>query len=258
MSIHMIYYFLIVLLSLSCAPRAGKGDKLQWTQPDITGHWKIYDTEIVDEVPFLHLKAPEPDPSKIAFEDSPWDSYNEFDLVFEADSMVQVNYPIQAFTPIHYSLDSGYIHLVTKDDKYAYPAEMVNDTLLFYRPLRSEPGYFREKYLRTHFNDSILKVLRMYGINYPALAGTWQLVRERDYDYGTHFELRFPHAIPDSVTFTTEQMKAALGGPKIYRMITDGVKRDYTFFYQDTHIYFTPGKWYKGEETPIYFERREP
>ena len=67
MSIHMIYYFLIVLLSFSSTPAADKGDELKWTKPDITGHWKLYDTEIVDKVPFLHLQAPEPDPMKMVF-----------------------------------------------------------------------------------------------------------------------------------------------------------------------------------------------
>lgn len=251
----MIYYFLIILVSLSCTQTDDKGDELKWTKPDLEGHWKLYDTEIVDKVPFLNLQAPEPDPKKMVFEDSPWDSYTKYDLVFEDDSMYQVNYPIQAYTPVHYFLDSGYLHVGTKDDIYAYPAELVNDTLVFYRPLRSEPGYFKEKYLRTNFNDSILNVMKRYGINYPELAGTWLLVREEDYDYGTHYELKFPHSIPDSIEFSREQMISALKDEKTYMMLTDGVKRDYSFFYSKYHIYFKPGKWYKEEEPLIYFYR---
>jgi hypothetical protein len=253
----MINYLLVTLVSLSFTSVDAQKNDLKWTKPNLNGHWKLIDTKIVDEVPFLNLHAPEQDPMKRVCEDSPWDSYTAFDLVFEDDSMYEVNYPIQAFAPVHYFLDSGYLHFDPKDDIYAYPTELVNDTLVFYRPLRSDPGYFKEKYLRTNFNDSILNVLKKYGINYPALAGIWLLVREDDYDYGTHYELKFPHSIPDSIEFSREQMISALEGEKIYKMITDGVKQDYFFFYRNSHIYFKPGKWYKEEDDPtIYFYKK--
>lgn len=251
----MINYLFIILLCLCCVPVNAQKNDLKWTKPDLKGHWKLIDTKIVDEVPFLNLRAPEPDPKKMVFEESPWDSYTRHDLVFENDSMYAVNYPIQAFTPVPCFLDSGYLHVGPKDEIYAYPLELVNDTLVFYRPLRSEPGYFKEKYLRTNFNDSILNVMKMYGINYPELAGTWLLVREDDYDYGTHYELKFPYSIPDSIEFSKEQMISALVEEKIYMMMTDGVKRDYSFFYRKPNIYLKPGKWYKGEDPIIYFYR---
>jgi hypothetical protein len=193
----------------------------------------------------------------MVFEDSPWDSYTKHDLVFENDSMYMVDFPIQLFTPAHYFLDTGYMHVGPEDDIYAYPAELVNDTLLFYRPLRSKPGYFKETYVRTNFNDSIFNVMKKYGINYPELVGTWMLVREDDYDYGTHYELKFPHTIPDSIEFSREQMIAALEGENIYMMRTDGIKRDYYFLYRKSQIYFKPGEWYKEDDDPmIYFRRK--
>ncbi|PKP02335.1 MAG: hypothetical protein CVU11_12155 [Bacteroidetes bacterium HGW-Bacteroidetes-6] len=253
----MIKYLFITLLCCSCTPGGAQKSDLKWTKPDLKGHWKLYDTEIVDKVPFLNLQAPNPNPMNMVFEDSPWDSYTEFDLVFEADSMYMVNYPIQAFTTVHYFLDSGYLHVGPKGKTDAYPVELVNDTLVLYRPLRSEPGYFKEKYLRTSFNDSILNVMEKYGVNYPELAGTWMLVREEDYDYGTHYELRFPHSIPDSIEFSREQMLAALGNQKIYMLSTDGIKRDYFFWYHKSRIYFKPGKWYKeGDDPVIHFYRK--
>lgn len=253
----MIKYLFIALLFLSCTGADGQKNELKWTKPNLNGHWKLIDVEIVDEVPFLNLQAPEPDPMRAVSEDSPWDSYSEHDLVFENDSMYMVDYPIQVFPPAHYFLDTGYIHVRTTDDIYAYPAELVNDTLLFYSPLRSEPGYFKETYLRTQFNDSVFNLLKKYGINYPELAGTWMLVREDDYDYGTHFELQFPHSLPDSIEFSREQMIAALEGENIYSMRTDGIKREYSFVYSQSQLYFKPGKWYTKEDDPVIYFRRE-
>ncbi len=251
----MIVYSLIIFCSLCCAQPDGNNKEPEWTKPDLNGHWKLHDTQIVDHVPFLNLQAPEPDPQNRVSEDSPWDSYTGYDLVFEADSMYRVNYPIQAFPPLRYSLDTGYVHLSTGDYKEAYPAELVNDTLVFYRPLKSEPGYFKEQYLRTNFNDSVLNIMKYYGINYPELAGTWHLVREKDYDYGTHYELNFPHTISDSIHFSREQMQSALQGELIYWMPTDGRKRDYSFVYRNPYIYFTPRKWYRGEDPCLHFYR---
>lgn len=256
--INMINHFYIILLCLICIRAHAQKNDIKWTKPNLKGHWKLIDTKIVDEVPFLNLQAPEPDPMKMVYEDSPWDSYTKHDLVFENDSMYMVDYPIQAFTPAHYLLDSGYLHVGTKDEVYTYPTELVHDTLLFYRPLRSEPGYFKETYVRTIFNDSVFNILKKYGINYPELAGTWILVREEDYDYGTHYELRFPHSIPDAIKFTREKMIDALEHEKIFMMNTDGVKRDYSFWYQKSYIYFKPGKWYKGSDDPwIHFYKKQ-
>ena len=230
-------------------------DEINWNKPDLNGHWKLHDTKIVDEVPFLNLKAPEPDPMTMVHEDSPWDSYVEYDLVFENDTMYKIEYPIESSRPTPYFLDSGYIHLGPKDSIYTYPLEIVNDTLYFYRRLWNDPGYFKETYVRTNFNDSVLNVMKKYRINYPALAGTWYLVRAMDYDYGTYYELQFPHDLPDSVEFTREQMITALDGEKIQMIKTDGKIKEYTFHYYDYHIHVKPGLWCEEEDPWIFFSK---
>jgi len=252
----MINYLLIIFLILGCAPASPQKNDLTWTKPDVEGHWKLIDTKIVDDVPFLNLKPIDLNSIPVASEDSPWDHYTEYDLVFGNDSMFQVHYPEQAFEPMQYFLDTGYLHLINHEVRHAYPAQVINDTLFLYQPILNEPGYFKETYARTNFNDSILNVMKKYGINYPELAGTWMLVREKDYDYGTFYELKFPHAIPDSIEFSREQMMYALEHEKIYSMKTDGKKRDYSFSYDDSYIYFTPGEWYKGEDPMIHFYRK--
>jgi hypothetical protein len=249
----LINYLCIALLCLSCIPVDAQKSDLKWTKPNLKGHWKLIDTKIVDEVPFLNLKAPELDPMIRVHEDSPWDHYTKYDLVFENDSMYKVHYPIQAFESVRFFLDAGYLHLSTKEGFNTYPTQLVNDTLLVYRLVKNDKGYFKAAYVRTNFNDSTLHVMKKYGINYPELAGTWTLIREEDYDYGTHYELVFPHKIPDSIKFSRKQMITALEHPKIYMMSTDGVKRDYTFWYNKSSIHFKPGKWYKGLDTGIHF-----
>lgn len=241
----------ITLLCLSCIHVDAQKKDLKWTKPNLKGHWKLIDTKIVDEVLFLDFHTPASDPMKMVSEDTPWDHYTQYDLVFENDSMFQVHYPIQAFESFRFFVDTGYLHVTNTGSFNTYPAELINDTLRLYKPLSSEPGFFKETYVRTSFNDSILNVMKKYGINYLELAGTWMLIREEDYDYGTHYELRFPHAIPDSIGFSREQMIAALEHPKIYMLSTDGIKRDYSFWYDKSRIYFKPGKWYKGKIDPM-------
>jgi len=250
----MINYLFITLLCLNCIVVDGQKNDLKLTKPDLKGHWKLIDTKIVDEVPFLTLRAP--DPMKMVSEDSPWDHYTKYDLVFENDSMYKVHYPIQAFETAPFFLDSGYLHVAMKNNFNTYPVRLLNDSLQFYTPVSTEPGYFKETYIRNNFNDSVLDVMKKYGVNYPELAGKWMLVREEDFDYGTHYELQFPHSIPDSIEFTREMMIDALEHEKILMMSTDGIKRDYSFSYREPYIYLIPGKWYKGEDPRIYFYKK--
>lgn len=248
MAVNRIHFFLLVFILLSYYPQDGKQTREIATTADLTGHWRLHDTQIVQEVPFLNNPRPTPELQDRVSEDSPWDLYTKFDLVFEKDTMYKVHYPIQAFEPLRFSLDTGYLHLNGQSKQLMFPAQLRNDTLQLYTPLAGDPGYFEETYVRTNFEDSILGQMKKYGINYPALAGTWYITREEDYDYGTHYELNFRHTIPDSIEFSREQMIAALHQPKIYWMRTDGVKRDYIFWYQNSRIYLKPGKWYKKDD----------
>jgi hypothetical protein len=40
-------------------------------------------------------------------------------------------------------------------------------------------------------------------------------------------------------------------------MKTDGIEREYSFWYNESHIYLKPGDWYKEEEDPmIHFYKK--
>lgn len=249
---HSILVFLVFSFSLlSQEPKTSYA-----TKSNLEGHWRLLDAELVDEVPFLNFRAPEPDPMTRVSEDSPWDSYRRNDLVFEQDTMYSVIYPIEMLHAAKYWLDAGYVHVKTKDSVLTYPAEIVNDTLLLYTQLSSEAQFFKERYVRTNFNDSVLGVLKKYGVNYPELAGTWYLIREEDYDYGTHYELKFPYSLPDSIVLTRQKMIAALENEKTFLIRTSGVKRDYSFYYENMSMYFIPGKWFKGDDPYIHFYKK--
>lgn len=252
----MMNYLYFALFCFSCVSVVAQNNDFSGTQSNLNGHWKLVDTKMVDDVPFLNIPPPEEEPLRMVSEDSPWDHYTGFDLVFENDSMYKMHYPIEALASVRFFLDTGYLHISTGKKLTAYPAQLVNDTLLLYTPVSSDPGYFKETFVRTHFNDSILDVMKTYGVNYPELAGTWMLVREKDYDYGTHYELEFPHKLPDSMVFSRKQMINALKQSKTVLIRTDGVKREYTFWYQDAYIYVKPGNWYTGEDYMIHFEKR--
>lgn len=248
-----IYLFLL-LLSYSFALTHAQKNNVTINISHIIGHWKLVDTEIVDHVPFLDITPLTSDQMNMVREDSPWDHYTKYDIVFEKDSMYKIHYPIQAFESMGFFVDSSYLHLTTKDAFQKYPVQLKNDTFFLYTPVYSDLGYFKETFVRTNFNDNILNTMKKYGINYPELAGTWMLIREKDYDYGTHYELEFPYSIPDSIIFTKEQMTKALENPKIYLLSTNGIKREYSFWYDQSYIYFKPGKWYKkGDDPMIHF-----
>ena len=254
---NLFKYLIIILICIKCIHLNAQQNDLKWTKSNLKGHWKLIDTKIVNDIPFLKIPKLEEDPMNMVNEDSPWDHYTEYDLVFEHDTMYKIHYPIQAFEPIRFNLDSAYIHFIYADSSNdRCPIQVNKDTLYLYRPVKTESGYFKETYIQTNFNDSILYIMKKYGINYPELAGTWILVREEDYDYGTYYELKFPHKIPNSIEFSSAQMIAALEQPKIFMMKTDGIKRAYTFWYHYSTIYFKPGKWYKKKNDPmIHFNK---
>ena len=241
---------------LTCNQLTAQINETKWNITEPNGHWKHVETELVHEVPFLNLHTKQ-DELKIASEASPWDYYTPYDLVFEKDTLYKLNYPEQVFESVKFFIDTGYIHFTSKDLLYSYPAEVGKDTLHFYIPLLKESVFFKETFTRSAFNDSILKVIKKYGINYPSLVGTWVLIREKDYAYGTHYELKFPHIIPDSIVLNRAQMITALDQPKVLKMKTDGIEREYSFWYNESHIYLKPGDWYKEDEDPmIHFYKK--
>jgi hypothetical protein len=228
-----------------------------WTSPQVEGHWKQVDFEIVEDIPFLDIVF-DPNEPQIAMEQGPFELYRGGDLIFEGDSVYRMNYPLEILTRSGFTLDSGYMHTESEDRFNAYPIELVNDTLFVYVKGSYGPEYMKEAYVRTDFDDSIVSVLKKYTVNYPELAGTWILMRDYWYDYGTHYWLEFPHAIPDTIKISREQFLAAQDNGNSYYMSTDRKKRAYTFYYDYPFLHLTPGEWYKGDDPWIHFGVPDP
>ncbi|MBX7094485.1 MAG: hypothetical protein K1X56_07185 [Flavobacteriales bacterium] len=258
----MLKHLLPLFLFLSCSARekdnhpisASNDLRGNWAVPQVEGHWKLVASTIVKDVPFI-----KPDLKKqndlIAREEGPFEYYRQGDLVFEKDSLFQIDYPMEIITRSKFNIDTGYIVTQFGDYTSACPMEQRNDTLYRYVPGTYGPEYLKEAYIKTEFSDSTLSFLKKYRVNYPELAGKWYLQREYDYDYGTHYELKFPYTLPDSIEITKAQFVTALSQKNVYWIKTSGKKRDYYFWYDHPYLHVTPGSWYKGDDPWIHFRR---
>lgn len=117
--------------------------------------------------------------------------------------------------------------------------------------------YIKEAYVKTSFNDSIVSILKKQGVNYPALSGTWILVRIAGVGDGSEYELNFPFEIPDSLVISREDLIQVTNSKMVYWMSTSGKKRDYFLSYEWEHLHLTPGKWYHGDDPWIHFTRKK-
>lgn len=223
---------------------------------ELEGHWKRIETKWVTDIPAfdIHLDSTEP---QIAEEAGPFDGYRDGDLVFEKDSLYKMDYPMELIQRCHYTIDNGFIRMDGERCSKDYMAEIVGDTLFIYVTGRYGPEYLKELYVRTHFEDSIVDLLKTYTVNYPELAGTWILQREYTYDYGTDYQLVFPHKIPDSIKISRKQFLTAQDKNNVFWMSTDGKKRDYYFWYDYPYLHLTPGSWYVGDDPWIHFEMKQ-
>lgn len=261
----MIQYLIPILLCLGCAQVGGYSDrdstiepkKSTWKTPELTGQWKLEKTTIVKDIPFLDNNG-KLDERLGDIEEGPFEYYRSGSLIFDRDTMYRIDYPMEVIVQSAYSIDSGYIHWSEAYKTHAYPTELVDDTLFIYVPGTYGEEYLKEAYVKTTFNDSLINLLKRHGANYPELAGTWVLKRDYYYDYGTHYRLQFPYDLPDSIEISKEQFAKAQKRNNSYLIKTDGKKRAYFFEYRWPYLHFIPGKWYKGEDPLIHYERKEP
>jgi hypothetical protein len=220
----------------------------------LEGHWKFVSAVKVEDTPFLtHY----PNPNTPAREEGPPNPpYIGPDLIFENDTMYEVDYPTVLSSRNNFSVKSGYLHHHFKGYMESFPVEFVKDTLFVYKPFYGKK-YVKEGYVKTSFNDSIVTLLKREGVNFPELAGTWHLIRRASVGDGSEYLLTFQYKIPDSIKITREDFITGLKNNKVYLMSTGGKKRDYVFSYHWGYLELTPGKWYEGEEQWIHYTRNK-
>ncbi len=259
---HLIQFLLIFFLIFfsSCAGQStvnnsAEQNKSVLTKSQLEGHWKFVTAEEVGDIPFLGNYPNRQTPTRVQDPEAPVTEglfkRPDLNLIFENDTMYEVQYPTNINKRDSYSVDSGYLHWHAEH----YPIQLVHDTLFLYKSFGR--GYLKEVYIKTSLNDSIVDILKRHNVNYPELAGTWFLIRVAGFDDGSQYTLDFPHKIPDSIEITREDFITALENDKVYMMPTDGKKRKYVLSYNWSYLSFTPGKWYKGEDPWIHYSRKQ-
>jgi len=238
----------IVLQLVSCESSQNTSG---YEAPDISGHWRLAHTEVVKYIPFLDQHALE-DSYEFAVESSPYEFAGNHDMIFSLDSFYLIDYPVQLHTAGKYSIDTSHLNFIES----SWPIHVKGDTMLLY--CNDEPYHFLKlEYYRTHFDSSTVSILKRDTINYEGLAGTWMLLRGYSYMYGYQYTLDFPHEIPDSVVLTREETSSTSNGDRSVEVLTDGMKRKYTFSYIDGQLHLTPGSWYSGKDPNIHFWREK-
>jgi hypothetical protein len=258
--------FIIIFAAIVCAQcgssnephsnvKATQVDSLKvYVKPNVEGHWKLIQTEIIDSVPFIAPSSKgNNEPELSDPEGGPFEYVDVPDLIFSGDSMFRVDYPMELFGASTFSLDTNYLNFDGKYGKTAMPISVNQDTMQLY--LREGRLYLKETYHKTHFDDSIVSILKRDTLNFPLLEGKWILKRDYWYDYGTHYALDFPHTIPDSIVITRAQIIARLHRGRSYKMRTSGTREKYYLNYRKPYLHLIPGEWFKDEDPYIHFER---
>ncbi len=212
---------------------------------EILGHWKFVKNQIVNPA---FLKE---DPDAIAQEETYFYQPFTTDLVFSADSFYRIDYPTELCQRGAYEVDTFYLHMKGALGMSRY--KIKTDTLILYR--MDEGNLLKETYQKTNFNDSIVSILKRDGFDYALLEGTWLLLREYSYDYGTEYVLNFPHEIPDSIVLTRADILATLHTDRSVMMTTDEKKMTYTFSHDYGQLNLTPNSWYNGKSVTLEFMR---
>lgn len=255
----MIRILLLLLLCQGCSQQNTLKTQISHEAPkklekeDLVGHWKFVSAVKEKGTPFLTIY---PNPHTPAYEAGPPEPpYIGPDFLFDQDSAYQVVYPKYLYYRNGFSVDSGYLHLHHQWHTELFPVELRDDTLFIYKPFYDDE-YIKEGYVKTAFDDSVVDILKTNPANYPELAGTWDLVRFDSGNDGSYYELDFPHEVPDSIHVSREDFLKGIENNNTYQIITDGVLKDYRFKYSWGSLVFTPGDWYKGDESGLRFERR--
>lgn len=246
--------FFISSIGIFLICSSGQCSDIDFQKRALEGQWKFISADKVKNTPFLN-QYPKPHifPDESPLPEPPYDAP---DLIFEQDSIYELNYPESLSNRNTFSSDSGYLVLNSPAHRDPCPFEFINDTLYIYKPYHGSE-YIKEVYVKTTFDEPIVALLKREGVNYPELAGTWFLIRQASVGDGTEYLLDFPYKIPNSIKITRQDFVAALEKNRVYFMTTNGQKRDYTFSYKWGYLVLTPGSWYKGKDPWIHFSRKE-
>ncbi len=187
-------------------------------------------------------------------------------LFISHDSIFSIHYPIHQYWKNNFKVDGNKLFIGKNKDVKSIWVSDAKDTLRI-SYLDFYGLYIEETYLKTSFDDAVLNILNDYLTNFPELAGTWYLIREKALSWGEQYELDFPHALPDSIVLSKEELEATLHTDRSVQMRTDGKKMKYFLGYKDGELVLIPGAWYDmeaykeanytNEDNMLFFSRKK-
>lgn len=276
MRIPLFYIEMIILLvfflSACKTEEVVKEPEESYTLEEIMGDWKMirkdYNTRKQSLERFREAEANglNSEHQRLIWEDSshiihPYmeDEYlsceNKY-IRIEKDNIFWLNYPFEMEGKSGYSFDSNYVQLKGERDKRKIRMS-ADRNILHISYLDLFGLYLTESYNKVAFEDSVVTLLKEKELNYPLLAGSWELIREDSYA-GEPYELDFPYPIPDTLILTHDQLVQAmrangsivLPGDPAQRKYTIEYHKDYFGFY---YLWLIPGPWYKDHDPGIHF-----
>ncbi len=222
------------------------------TLPDISGLWNYRHHNVLIDRPDLS------DPNEPLKEWTYFYSPPTSDLFFRADSFYLVDYPLQLIEQGKYNIDSITLNMDGRIATSKFSIEA--DTLKVY--FMEEENFVELVYERAQVNDSIISILKRDSIDYALLAGPWYVEREFSYgNDGSYYLLEYDHEIPDSIFLTREDILSTLNTDRSFEMLSDGIKRKYTYSFHNGEgnnirgLNLTPTEWYKGEKIKLEYSR---
>lgn len=257
----MVIASALVLLKCSPPPK-------NYTPSDLEGNWSLLKVEVIEEKQSIakykeatDVETTDEKPFPVRLSNgilkpsSPRDLTPRMgDLIFSRDSMFSLNYPLEKGKNNKYTIEADLLKIENRDNDLSISLNSAKDTML--TACLSDFGLYVEKtYQKANFSDSILNILKLYDVNFPLLAGTWELIREATYEGGLDYILDFPYDIPDILEITKEELIATLHTDRSCYMLTSGKKRKYFLSYSNESLRLRPDSWYKEVDPWIHFYR---
>lgn len=247
-----------------------------YSPQDLEGDWKLIKVTYIEEKQLLgrFMKNAQPNVSQewtppvflddngVLRPDDPKTYLSPYNrsLHIIKDTLYQLYFPLQLRSKSTFSLKGEQLKygqtqrkVKVSDDKKTLKLSYHDDYGL----------YLVETYEKVHFDKSTLMLLKKYSLNYPLLAGKWELIRQEALGWGEQYNLDFPYTITDTLHLTKEELTKALLGDQSCLVFTNGKPSKYFIQYDDNELHLVPDSWYdhkawleSGYDNPFYLRYR--
>ncbi|CAG5082851.1 hypothetical protein [Parvicella tangerina] len=272
---------LIAAISLfSCASSNKNSDKEQvLTTEDVQGHWRLVRIDTIIEKQSLSQN----------------ENYNNYAVEYQRPDIQPVDGVLKCTNclgdwtktrTIDFSNDTVYDYVLPNRRRAFYVYTISGDTLksthgfpnriwiesvgdVFIRMnvfsdtlqisyLEETGFYLTEVYARDSFDETIVNLIKNYGVNLPNAAGKYSLVHYdfQTVDYDSPFEHyhSFPHDVPETLNLSETDLLEVLKNESIMEILTDGELKPYILSWSGgERLWIHPDfEWYDGPDTSSF------